>query len=52
MKPRQKTKRHQNRNQNGTATNSTAISKHKDLQKKDKSCDVRNFYINWPKKIT
>ena len=33
-KPRQKTKRHQNCNQKGAATNSTAISEHKDWQKK------------------
>ena len=30
IKSRQKTKRHQNRNQNGSATYSSAMSKHRD----------------------
>ena len=52
MKPTQKTKRHQNSNWNGAATNFTTISEHKDWQQKAKYCNVHKFYINWPKKST
>ena len=52
IRPRQKIKWHWNDKQNGARTNSTAISKHKDWQKKDKYCNVSKFYRNWKKSFT